>query len=622
MEKSLKYLGVPAIVFFAFTLAAIFGGEAIQDFIIRTIGKTFDFLPYFVSICAWLSAAILLNRVLNILFWNLIIRRIAKRAPPRLLIQISNFLVYALAVAGIVGVVFEESLTGLLATSGVVGLVMGFALRSIILDLFSGLSINLERPFVIGDFVQIHIRGAPMVFGIIDEVNWRTTRVKTLENTLEIIPNSVLGSSVITNMTCTGPLVRYHMTIGFDISIDPERVVRLINAGLREASRQKRGPTAFPLPKVKLSSYEQGNNQYKIKYYVDTSKSSPGAARQAVLYFVFQHVQKAGLKPAYDKKVFYEAPVAPLALDTMGRIKETLRQSIVSSALSEQDIEDLAQHCAMKTVPARATILAAGEQPDRLRILNEGILDLMVKLKEGEEPTLLDSYKAGDLVGAMIGSANTYEIFASTPVSIVEIPKEIQDTYPSLMPCIADDFEKQVKRHADKLVELEKLQQQELEEEKQKSAMGNIANRIRGFFKSRMKGGFASALRSLSGKNPQQQLVNAALASCALVAAADGRLDEAERNQVLSTLNNLDLFQDISSEEGLAIFDGFIVELMESTENSQKRLLGVIRESATDEEMAPIILEICKAVSASDGQIDVTENAQIAEITQALGIPA
>lgn len=617
MDRGVKYLGLPAFLFLAFSLAAILGDGAVQDFIGQTIGKTFDFLPYLISVGAWLSAAFLFNRLVNLLFWGFLVRRLAHRKAPRLLVQMSNVVIYGLAIAGIVGVVFEKSLTGLFATSGVIGLILGFALRSIILDLFSGVSINLERPFVIGDFIRVYIRGVPMKFGIVEEVNWRTTKLKTLENTVEIIPNSVLGAATITNLTSTGTISRFQLTIGFDFSVEPERVLRLINAGLRDATLQKKGPLTNPRPKVKTSSYEKGNIQYKIKYFVDTAKCSPGAARAAVLENVFRHVRSAGLKPAYDKSDVYEASVQPMVLDSVARVKETLRQSDIAAVLSAQDIEAITERSTIKSVAPGGTVLEAGEAPVALYILNEGILDVLTTLEVGGEPSRFDSYRTGDLVGNMIGVPTPHQVVACTPASIIEIPGDVLESISNLEPLIVETFDRQARLLGEHLVEQQQQCMKDKKDSERETMMTVVADHIRSFFKSRVNRNFSSAVRSLVGRDPQEQLVNAALASCALVAAADGHLDESEREYTLQTLKSLDLFQDISPEEGLEIFDQFAQDLKDEPEEAKKRLMALVRKSAADPEMAEIILEICHAVSAADGEVDDMESMRIAEIEEA-----
>ncbi|MEL0120460.1 MAG: mechanosensitive ion channel domain-containing protein, partial [Opitutae bacterium] len=83
-----------------------------------------------------------------------------------------------------------RSITGILATSGVASIIIGLALRNVILDMFIGLAIHVERPFKIGDWVQVHRnRRETHIVAKVIEINWRTTRLKTTHNNMIVVPN-------------------------------------------------------------------------------------------------------------------------------------------------------------------------------------------------------------------------------------------------------------------------------------------------------------------------------------------------------------------------------------------------------------------------------------------------
>jgi len=60
-------------------------------------------------------------------------------------------LVYVVALVGIMDTVFKQSVSAVLATSGVLAVVLGLALQNTLADVFSGLALNIERPFSAGD---------------------------------------------------------------------------------------------------------------------------------------------------------------------------------------------------------------------------------------------------------------------------------------------------------------------------------------------------------------------------------------------------------------------------------------------------------------------------------------
>ena len=108
-------------------------------------------------------------------------------------------LIYLAAAFAIVAYVFDLPLKGLLATSGVLAIVIGLALQSSLGDVFSGVVLNIERPYRVGDWIILD----DAVQGKVIETNWRATHVLTASQDVAIVPNSVIAKSRLVN--CSAP---------------------------------------------------------------------------------------------------------------------------------------------------------------------------------------------------------------------------------------------------------------------------------------------------------------------------------------------------------------------------------------------------------------------------------
>jgi small-conductance mechanosensitive channel len=113
----------------------------------------------------------------------------------RLFADLASALVYVIAFIGIMDTVLKVPISALLATSGVLAIVLGLALQNTLGDVLSGLSINIEKPFGAGDWITLN----PQVEGQVIEINWRATHIKTQTNDIIVIPNSVIAKSIVTN---------------------------------------------------------------------------------------------------------------------------------------------------------------------------------------------------------------------------------------------------------------------------------------------------------------------------------------------------------------------------------------------------------------------------------------
>src|SRR5689334_14966062 len=152
---------------------------------------------------------------------------------PRLVSDLARVVFFGLAGVAVAGFVLHLPVTGLLATSGVLIAVLGFALRGILSDVFSGIAINVEHPYRIGDWLQVGTgTGAPPVTGRVIEVNWRSTRLMTNDGTTVVMPNGLIAASRFVNYSMPEPSYRTSLRVHLDPGIPVERARRILTTAL------------------------------------------------------------------------------------------------------------------------------------------------------------------------------------------------------------------------------------------------------------------------------------------------------------------------------------------------------------------------------------------------------
>jgi small-conductance mechanosensitive channel len=299
---ALGRLWLPAFAMFAsFVVFQTIGGDQLSSGLGVAIAKS---LKIVANVAIWLAGAWLFNRLLEMMFWQGVVGHALGRNPPRLVIQLTGVLVFLLALSGIVRFVFGESVTAIWAASGAIGIVVGFALRNLILDTFSGLAIHLERPFKVGDWITCHARMGDYI-GRIEETNWRTTRLWTTSRNIIIIPNSYLTTTLITNFSMPETPARFEMTFVLDFSVPSERAIRILSAAVVSAIGRK-GPLADPPPKVRVDEVSKYGVEYKMRYFLEPADVSPSKARDTITRAVLEHINQAGIALSYPRQdVFY-----------------------------------------------------------------------------------------------------------------------------------------------------------------------------------------------------------------------------------------------------------------------------------------------------------------------------
>ena len=88
------------------------------------------------------------------------------------------------------------NVAGLLAFGGVGGIAVGLAARDLLANLFGGLTIYLDRPFAVGDWIRSPDR---QIEGVVEEIGWRRTAIRTFDKRALYVPNSVFATISVEN---------------------------------------------------------------------------------------------------------------------------------------------------------------------------------------------------------------------------------------------------------------------------------------------------------------------------------------------------------------------------------------------------------------------------------------
>ena len=277
------------------------------SYYVALVDRTFDVLW-------WLIPAGLVHLAIVRFFWEPAEKRSGHPVPTLLRAFVAS-LVYLLAGFGLVAFVYDYRLTGLLATSGVFAMIIGLAVQLNITNIFAGIALNIERPFRVGDWIMIHgQRPDPedSVIGMVADINWRTTRLKTAADTVVVVPNGVISEKIITNFSQPNEMSRYQLEYMIDQSVPPARVVQLLEAAVDDALLPgAQGPVTEPRPKIRIDSTNENGIKYIIYYRLVPRDVSPIQARHTVNECVLAQLRKAGIELAYPKRQIHEAPPSP-----------------------------------------------------------------------------------------------------------------------------------------------------------------------------------------------------------------------------------------------------------------------------------------------------------------------
>ncbi len=147
-----------------------------------------------------------------------------------------------------------------LTTSAVGALVIGLALQDTLGNLFSGLALQIEKPFFVGDWVRI-----AQLEGRVTEVTWRATKIRTRSGNFHIVPNTIISKDTIVNFTNPSRIMRVEKRIGFGYEIHPNKLKQVVLQTMSDIPEI----LTDPAPDVLLDEYSDFSINYRCRFWID-----------------------------------------------------------------------------------------------------------------------------------------------------------------------------------------------------------------------------------------------------------------------------------------------------------------------------------------------------------------
>ena len=148
-----------------------------------------------------------------------------------------------------------------LASLGVAGIAVAFALQSTLSNVFGGASILLDKSVKVGDKIKIDD-----VTGTVVDVGLRSTKIKTFDNELVTVPNGKLADSKILNFIQPDPSVRVTIDFGVEYGSDIEKVRKVVLDTIKKVPNVLKSPE----PKVLMAEMADFSLKFKALFWVNT----------------------------------------------------------------------------------------------------------------------------------------------------------------------------------------------------------------------------------------------------------------------------------------------------------------------------------------------------------------
>lgn len=248
---------------------------------ITNFGSNSDFMKYslITTICTIL-VLLLCARIFNH-FCTKLIHRHYDRPNIKSIDRLKTILIYTIAGYAILDLFtpFQTILKTLLASGGVLAVVIGLAAQEAAGNFVNGLMISIFKPFKIGDLIKVN--NGELVGTVID-ISIRHTIIKTYENTKIVVPNSVMDKAILENVTAVNERKANFLELEISYESDLEKAMEIIREAIMHhpnyLDARSEEEKAAQVPEVITRLIDFGESGLKLKTTVYSKDNAEGFA--------------------------------------------------------------------------------------------------------------------------------------------------------------------------------------------------------------------------------------------------------------------------------------------------------------------------------------------------------
>jgi CRP-like cAMP-binding protein len=312
--------------------------------------------------------------------------------------------------------VFGRSLSGVLATSAVLTVILGLALQDTLGNFFAGISIHLEQPFQIGDALRL-----ADVIGRVESVTWRATTVRTTNNSVVVLPNSRIAREAIEVFPLHGQNRRV-LRFPAPYSVPPEKVTRMA----REVTVSVPKVSPAKAPEIRIADYSESSITYEILYWIEDYfwAHEIEAKIREHLWYAFQRNRIEIPYPTRHLLVETRAAAPPEIAPDYTAILGSVE---IFSPLTREELREVAASVSVLVYGPGENVLRTGDTGDSMFVIYKGRAEVLVPDSTGNHrPVAI--LAPPDFVGEMAlftGEPRRADVRALSELSLIEIRRPV-----------------------------------------------------------------------------------------------------------------------------------------------------------------------------------------------------
>ncbi|HOW44761.1 MAG TPA: mechanosensitive ion channel family protein [Candidatus Aminicenantes bacterium] len=327
-------------------------------------------LRFFLWLLFWFFLLVLAVKVVAYFIFDYLVQGKQGVRYPKLIKDVVVFILFVAGVLLILKYYLGQPVSGLLASTAVLTVVIGFALQDVLGNLFSGIVLNFEDAFKIGDWVRVGERE-----GRVEQFGWRSFKVRTVDRELIVIPNQSAAKAEVLIYGAGRQPVALKVQVAAGYGDSPDRVGEAVLSALAAMPDVR----AEPPPVVYLSGFGDSSLNYTAKFWVDDYERHAPIASDARrrIWYAFR---RGGIEIPFPKRDVTMKTERAAGLPR-GELEAGLRRNGVLAALGDAEFQALLPGVEQRVYGAGETVIREGEAGDHFHHIHSGAARV---LKEGQ----------------------------------------------------------------------------------------------------------------------------------------------------------------------------------------------------------------------------------------------
>lgn len=223
-------------------------------------------LTPFIALMTYIWGAVVFVKTCRTLILQYLFMGSTRLGVPIIIVNIFTILLSILLTFWSISHIFGVQLGPLLATSAAFSIILGLALQDTLGNLFAGISLQIDRCYEIGDWIEVTVSGTQKIVGQVKEITWRSTILTGLSDEVITLPNRMMAQAQLGNFSPPDQPILRGQNFKIRHGADPNQAIHALEKCASEIFEIR----GIPAPVAYVNEINENWIQVRLVYFIDS----------------------------------------------------------------------------------------------------------------------------------------------------------------------------------------------------------------------------------------------------------------------------------------------------------------------------------------------------------------